>query len=176
MVVVYIVALIVGLLLGVAIMLFGIERPSTAGAATPSQGGAREFLPLIAGFAVAFGVAGYSLLKFFAPRGAALGALVIGIVAAGLVRWLVAKSASMSVEHDIDDERYVLQGHVARVIASIVPGNEGRISFEVGKEHRTLRARSLDDASVEVGTEVVIERIEGDLAYVESWLQVEQRL
>jgi membrane protein implicated in regulation of membrane protease activity len=39
-----------------------------------------------------------------------------------------------------------------------------------------LRARSLDDASVDEGTEVVIERIEGDLAYVEPWVQVEERL
>ena len=82
----------------------------------------------------------------------------------------------MTVEHDIDDERYVLQGHVARVVSSINSGSEGRITFDVGAEHRTLRARSLDDAAVDEGTEVIIERIEGDLAFVEPWIQVEQRL
>jgi membrane protein implicated in regulation of membrane protease activity len=82
----------------------------------------------------------------------------------------------MPVEHDVDDERYVLQGHVAQVVSSIEAGSEGVISFEYGDERRTLRARSLDDVSVAEGTEVVIERIEGDLAFVEPWLQVEQRL
>jgi len=70
----------------------------------------------------------------------------------------------------------LLQGHVARVVTSIAAGHEGRISFDYGSERRTLRARSLDDVAVDEGTEVVIERIEGDLAYVEPWLQVEQRL
>jgi len=108
--------------------------------------------------------------------GALVSALLIGIAVGLVTHWLVAKSASMTVEHDIDDERYVLQGHVARVVSSINAGSEGRISFDVGSEQRTLRARSLDDTFVDEGTEVIIERIEGDLAYVEPWLQVEQRL
>jgi membrane protein implicated in regulation of membrane protease activity len=103
-------------------------------------------------------------------------ALLIGTAAGLLTRWVVAKSASMTVEHDVDDERYVLQGHVARVVSTINAGSEGRISFDIGAEQRTLRARSLDDTLVDAGTEVIIERIEGDLAYVEPWLQVEQRL
>jgi membrane protein implicated in regulation of membrane protease activity len=172
---VYIIALIVGLLLGVAIMLFGIER-APARAAVPAEAAVRHALPFAAAFAVVFGVAGYSLLKFTTPGRTIVLALLIGLAAALLTRWIVAKSAAMPVEHDVDDERYVLQGHVARVVASIGAGAEGRISFEVGTEHRTLRARSLDDASVETGTEVVIERVEGDLAYVEPWVQVEQRL
>ena len=176
MVAVFIIALIAGLLMGVAIMLYGIERPRAVGAAAPARSSARHALPIAAAFALAFGVAGYSLFKFFAAVGALVGALAIGLVVAILTRWGVARSEAMPVEHDIDDERYVLQGHVARVVSSIVAGSEGRISFDIGHEHRTLRARSLDDAPVEAGTEVVIERIEGDLAYVEPWLQVEQRL
>jgi membrane protein implicated in regulation of membrane protease activity len=109
-------------------------------------------------------------------KGAFIAASAIGLAATLLTRWLVAKSEAMPVEHDVDDERYVLQGHVAEVVSSITPASEGLISFEYGNERRTLRARSLDDASVNVGTEVVIERIEGDVAYVEPWLQVEQRL
>lgn len=176
MIAVFIIALIAGLLMGVAIMLYGVERPRVAGSEVAAPSGVRHSLPFAATFAVTFGVAGYSLLKFLAAGPAAIGAAVIGLVAALLMRWLVAKSAAMPVEHDVDDERYVLQGHVARVVSSIVPGGEGQISFDLGSEHRTLRARSVDESSVDVGTEVVIERIEGDLAYVESWLQVEQRL
>jgi membrane protein implicated in regulation of membrane protease activity len=156
-------------------MLFGIERRPSARPAA-SVGPARNWLPLAAAFAVCFGVAGYSLSRVLSVAGALVASLVIGVAGGLLTRWLVAKSESMPVEHDIDDERYVLQGHVARVISLIAAGSEGRISFEYGEEHRTLRARSLDDLSVAEGTEVVIERIEGDLAYVEPWLQVEQRL
>ena len=172
---VYLGAFILGLLLAVAIMLFGIERRPTSALAS-SESAMRTWLPLVAAFAVGFGAGGYSLSRVLSAGGAFLAAIAIGLAASFLTRWLVAKSASMPVEHDIDDERYVLQGHVARVVASINSGSEGRIAFDVGSEQRTLRARSLDDGSVDEGTEVIIERIEGDLAYVEPWLQVEQRL
>jgi hypothetical protein len=48
--------------------------------------------------------------------------------------------------------------------------------FEIESEQRRLPARALDDVAVVEGTEVVIERIEDGIAYVEPWLQVEQRL
>jgi len=175
MTVVYIGAFIVGLLIAVGIMLFGIERKPRSGSGSTTRR-ARNWLPLFAAFAAAFGVAGYSLSKVLPGSGAFVAGLLMGAVVASLAAWLVAKSASMPIEHDVDDERYVLQGHVARVVASIQAGHEGQISFDYGDERRTLRARSLDDVSVDVGTEVVIERIEGDLAFVEPWLQVEQRL
>jgi membrane protein implicated in regulation of membrane protease activity len=133
-------------------------------------------LPLLRAFGASFGIAGYGLSRVLSGLGAFIAALAIGLAATLLTRWLVAKSEAMPVEHDVDDERYVLQGHVAEVVSSIEPGSEGLISFEYSNQRRTLRARSLDGASVNVGTEVVIERIEGDIAYVEPWLQVEQRL
>ena len=172
---VYIACFIAGLLIGVAIMLFGIERKPSIDASS-SGDGLRSWLPLFASFAVAFGVAGYSLSRVVSAGASLAWALVVGAAAAFLMRWIVAKSAAMPVEHDVDDPRYVLQGHVAQVTSSIKAGAEGRISFDYGNERRTLRARSLDDVAVDEGTEVVIERIEGDLAYVEPWLQVEQRL
>lgn len=172
----YIASFIAGLLISVAIMLFGIERRAGAGGAVAGGVSLRQWIPLAAAFFIGFGVAGYSFSRALSAAGALVASLAVGAVTAGLVRWLVTKSASMPVEHDVDDERYVLQGHVARVVASIGSGQEGRISFDYGSERRTLRARSLDDVAVEEGTEVVIERIEGDLAYVEPWLQVEQRL
>lgn len=175
MIVVYIGVFIAGLLIAVGIMLFGIEHKPSARPDQPAVA-ARSWLPLLAAFAIGFGVAGYSLSKVFPGFGALVAGLLTGVVVAALTAWLVAKSATMPVEHDVDDERYVLQGHVARVVASIQSGREGQISFHYGEEERVLRARSLDDASVDVGAEVVIERIEGDLAYVEPWLQVEQRL
>ncbi|MFL5614289.1 MAG: NfeD family protein [Gemmatimonadaceae bacterium] len=171
----YIGAFIAGLLAGVAIMLYGIERRPAPGTA-PAPKTARHWLPLVGAFAACFGIAGYGLSRVLSALGALIAAVAIGAAATLLTWWLVAKSEAMPVEHDIDDERYVLQGHVAEVVSAISPGSEGLISFEYSNERRTLRARSLDDTPVSAGTEVVIERIEGDVAYVEPWLQVEQRL
>jgi membrane protein implicated in regulation of membrane protease activity len=171
----YIGAFIAGLFAGVAIMLYGIERRPAAGTA-PAPSAPRHWLPIAGAFAAGFGIAGYGFSRVLAARGALIAAIATGLAATAFTRWLVAKSEAMPVEHDVDDERYVLQGHVAEVVSSISPGSEGLISFEYSNERRTLRARSLDDTAVSAGTEVVIERIEGDVAYVEPWLQVEQRL
>ena len=175
MTVLYLSAFIGGLLLAVGVMLFGIEKRArlSTDAATAAL---RVYLPLLAAFAAGFGVAGYLAGRVTAAGTAFLIAVVAGVLAALLMRWIVAKSAAMVPEHDTDDERYVLQGHIADVVAPIAPGAAGEISFEFGGARRSLRALSVDDASVAAGTEVVIERIEGDLAYVEPWVHVERRL
>jgi hypothetical protein len=74
------------------------------------------------------------------------------------------------------DPRYVLQGHIAQVVAPIAQGGEGTVGFSVGETRRVVRARAVDDGALAEGTEVVIERLEDDLAYVEAWSQVEKRL
>src|SRR6185369_5117829 len=103
-------------------------------------------------------------------------ALVAGGVAAIIGVRLVGRWSTIVPEHDVDDPRYVLQGHPAQVVQSISPTEAGEILFEVESEQRRLPALALDDVAVGVGTEVVIERIENGIAYVEPWLQVEQRL
>jgi NfeD-like partner-binding protein len=171
--VVFLIALIVGLLLGVRVMLFGIEWRARGDSLSSDDARAAE--PPIAGFAMGFGLAGYLTSRFASPSGALIAAVIVGLLAMAAFRWLVIKSARAAAL-DVEDERFVLQGHVARVISSIAAGSEGRISFETGDGRRVLRARSLDDGAVSEGTEVVIERIEDDLAFVEPWVQVEQRL
>jgi membrane protein implicated in regulation of membrane protease activity len=98
--------------------------------------------------------------------------LALSFIAARLVRrwWTVTP------EHDVDDERYILQGHLARVTKPIREGVDGEVEFDIGVEHRVLAARSFDDGALPAGTEVVIERIENDIAYVEAWMEVEKRL
>jgi hypothetical protein len=39
-----------------------------------------------------------------------------------------------------------------------------------------VRARSWDGAPIDAGADVAIERVEGGVAYVERWAQVEARL
>jgi membrane protein implicated in regulation of membrane protease activity len=170
---VYLGSFIAGLFIGVGIMLFGIERRAADAASRPML---RLWIPLVAAFAAGSGIAGYLTSRTLAAPATFATAVGVGIVSAGLMRWIIARSAAMVPEHDIEDERYVLQGHIARVVAAIDAGGEGKIGFEVGGMHRTFRARGLDDAAVDAGTEVVIERIDGDVAYVEPWVFVERRL
>ena len=84
-----------------------------------------------------------------------------------------------------DDPRYRFQGHVARVTSPIEgSAGAGRIVFEFDGRRYDLAARWSPEAdlaggrlaSAAVDSEVVIEYIDGDVAYVEPWAVVEQRL
>jgi len=176
MTVLFLACFIAGLLLAVRIMIYGVERPREA---HPS--GERSFRlspALVATSSVVFGAAGYALTKG-GVGGMALRvvlAAALGLLAAGVAARLVRRWWMVTPEHDVDDERYILQGHLARVTKPIQLGVEGEVSFEFANDHRVLRARNLDSEALAIGTDVVIERIEGDLAYVESWAEVEKRL
>jgi membrane protein implicated in regulation of membrane protease activity len=174
MTVVFLVCFIGGLLLAVRVMLFGVERTVVA----PGEHGRsiRFSLPLVSTFAVVFGIVGYLVSRSGSRLVATLVAIVIGAAASVLSGRMVARWATIPPEHDDDDERYVLQGHPARATAPIALGREGEITYDTGRGQRLVRARLVGDNPIDTGTEVVIERIEDDVAYVESWLQVEKRL
>jgi membrane protein implicated in regulation of membrane protease activity len=101
---------------------------------------------------------------------------IVAAVAAVVTAHLVRKWWAVTPEHEVDDERYLLQGHLARVTKSIGGGVDGEVTFEIGGQQRVLPARSIDDTSLAAGTDVVIERIENDVVYVEAWAEVEKRL
>lgn len=178
----FVVVLIVGLLAAVRVMFFGIERPGrSAHAASGGTSGSaprpRISYAAVATFAMVLGMVGYLLLRNGATASFAfVVSAVSGLAAAALAAWGAAAWARVVPEHDVEDPRYVLQGHLARVTAPIAADHEGEITFEVGTERHTVRARVIDDSSVAVGAEVVIERIDDEVAYVEPWQQVEKRL
>ena len=93
-----------------------------------------------------------------------------------MVTRVAIATARVQPEHDPEDPRYVLQGHVAMVTSAIPAGGEGSIAIEEGGQSRSLRARTIDDSGVAVGQEVCIERVDDDVAYVEPWAAVEARL
>lgn len=168
-----------GLLLGVRAMLFGVERQVPLGSAPPPSPVLRSWTAVLAAFAITFGVAGY-----LATRPGRLGvgegtaaAVVAGALAGAGAMWLVRRAAAFVPEHDPDDPRYVLQGHVATVLQPIAGDAPGEISYLLeGREH-VVPARGLDGASADRGVEVVIERVdESGTAWVEPWQAVEQRL
>jgi membrane protein implicated in regulation of membrane protease activity len=176
MTILYLASFIGGLLLAVRVMISGVERPRE-----DSTDGERSFRmsPATASaFAVVFGSVGYLLSHFGATRPwpAFLTALVAASVAALATARLVSRWWTSVPESDVDDERYVLQGHIARVTKAIHADVDGEVTYEIGSSQHVLRARSFDAGALAVGTDVVIERIEDDVAYVEAWLEVEKRL
>lgn len=174
--VVYLVAFIVGLLLAVRIMIAGVERPRTEHPLGERSFGLAQ--PVVVSFAVIFGVVGYVLARRqWGSTGtqflisAALGVMASLITARAVQRWW-----AVTPEHEVDDERYILQGHLARVTKTIDSGVDGEVAFEWDQQRRVLPARAMDGSVLAAGAEVVIDRIEDDVAYVESWLEVEKRL
>jgi hypothetical protein len=103
-------------------------------------------------------------------------ALALGALWAALVTRLAIAMARVQPEHDPDDPRFVLQGHVAVVSSDIPTDGEGRIVVGEGDAQRTFGARSIDGQAIDAGLEVCIERVEEGVAFVELWALVEARL
>jgi hypothetical protein len=172
---VFLIAFIAGLLLAVRIMFFGAERRRAHAAdAMPL----RRSEPAVSAFLVMFGVAGYLLTRAdrLSPLGGTGAALVLGALWAAVVTRLAVAAARVQPEHDPDDPRYVLQGHVAMVTTTIPPDGEGSIAYGAGGGRRSLRARSIDRQAIGEGSEVCIERVDDGVAVVELWALVEARL
>jgi hypothetical protein len=171
----FLAAFIAGLLLAVRVMFFGAERrrlrPTDAMPLRRSE-------PAIIAFLVMFGVAGYLLTRrgTVSPAAGAGIAALLGLVWAFIVTRIAMATARLQPEHDPDDPRYVLQGHVAVVSAAIPAEGEGAITLAEAGTPRRVRARTIDGSAIAEGEEVCIERIEDEVAYVELWAIVEQRL
>jgi membrane protein implicated in regulation of membrane protease activity len=176
MTILFLASFIGGLLLAVRVMMYGVERPPEANPA-----GERSFRlspALVVAFTTVFGAAGYILNRRAIGTDStrlAIAAL-LGAIAAAATAYFVKRWWKVTPEHDVDDERYVLQGHIARVTKPISADVEGEVTYLLGDERHALAARPFDDVPIAVGTEVVIERIENGIAYVEAWAEVEKRL
>jgi hypothetical protein len=165
--------LLAGLVVGVVAMLGGIDRKARHGAWVKYLN-----LPTAGAAAALFGIVGYPLAQYsslgtaamLAIAGAAAAAAAVGMVAV-IAGWAVP-SAALHVE----DPRYSLQGHPARVSQTISSGHAGEISYEHDGARRTVPAVGLEGAPIGAGTEVVIERIEDGIAYVELWSNIEREL
>ena len=179
-------ALLVGLLLGVYAMIRGVERITPTGpkpAVDPfgrPVGSTRMAFgaPTAAAFFTVFGVVGYLLYRYssLAPIMQATVAGAVALVGMVFAARAVARWASQAAEEDAVDERYLLQGHPARVVTQIPAGGDGEISYVIGGTRYAASAQSVDGSPLPVDTDVVIERVEAGVAYVEPWVQVEQRL
>ena len=183
-----VVAFLCGLLLAVRTMFFGVQRR------LDENHLAHRVWPLGLG---AFLVISGALIYLRAAAGQVTGAWIgtvalVGIAIAGGTWWVVRRSATAPSNDPDDDPRYRFQGHVARVMEPLGPRVDspaGRIAFSFDGKQYEFRARwtpgswdgSRDDenerrAFGKTESEVVIERVEDDVAYVEPWTVVEERL
>ena len=189
----FLVSFLGGLVMLVMFMLFGVERQGRVSAVALQSGDhdawrrflgatqdvrARIGLPGFAAFATLFGMVGYALSRY--SELALLTRLILATLAGGaalaIAIALVAKWAVPSARREEVDERFLLQGHFARVTVPVEPESAGEVVYELGGAHFSTPARSLDGSALERGTEVVIERIEDGCAYVEAWALVEKRI
>jgi hypothetical protein len=165
---------LLGLILAVFAMLHGVERPA-------QRPGRRRFalnVPTVAAFATVFGAVGYPLTVYSSLGWVAVLSIATAAGVAGAIAGLslVAGWAIPGAKAEVVDERYVLQGCIAKVTEVLADGTSGMIAFVDGGVRQTSRAVGLDGVRLELGTEVAIERVEGGVAYVEPWSQVEARL
>ena len=173
--VVFLIAFTGGLVLAVFAMLHGVEylRRNRSRAPSPFFN-----FPAVAAFAVGLGAAGYVLAsRTSLPMwGVVILAVVTGALAttgmiALLAQWALRKGAAPS-----HDEAEAIQGQLAVVTDEIARGGTGAISYEYLGARLQSPARSIGDQILRKGTDVVIDRIEDGIAFVEEWAVVEQRL
>jgi membrane protein implicated in regulation of membrane protease activity len=181
-----ILAFLGGLLLAVRVMFFGVQRRLAEDRLAHSR------WPLaLAAFLVASGATLY--MAATEPRvtaGRLALVVLLGVLAGLCAWWFVQRSAAAPSSDPEDDPRYRFQGHVARVLEPIGSGSDGRVgrvAFEFDGRTHDFRAKWTIESSTQPGSglagsagspgsEVVIERVEDDVAYVEPWTVVEQRL
>jgi hypothetical protein len=180
----FLIALLAGLGLGTYAMIRGVERHDPAQPIADALG--REvrgnriawWLPAAAGALTVFGLVAYLTARLTTLSDFAV--IAIGLVGSGLgavtAHVLVSRWAVPAAAREPEDPRFVLQGHPARVRRPIAPDGVGEVSYEANGRHVVVAARSVDGTAIADRSDVIIERLEGDVAYVELWSRVEERI
>ena len=165
--------LLLGLVLGVVAMIRGIDRHLAR------RGRLSVFnMPTIAALLTAFGAIGSPLARYTTLSSTAvLSIAAAGGLAGGVGMFaLIAGWAVPAAAQDVEDPRFTLQGHLAHVTESIGRDTPGQIAYEHEGARHVTSARGLDGTPIDRGAEVVIERIEDGVAYVELWSKIEREL
>lgn len=181
MITVYLAALFTGLLVGLFAMWHGVEPRSVAfdvyGRELPAAGvGLAQ--PFTAAVLVGLGSVGYLLTGHTALYAwqAALIALGVALTFGWIALSVVTRWAVPAAQRTPEDPRYLLQGVPGCVTTSVDAEDVGELSYEANGHSIRVRARSLDGKPIPAGCDVAIDRLEGDIAYVERWSEVEQRI
>lgn len=189
MVPISLVILTAGLVLGVFAMLYGTERRASSMSGvlpherTTEHDVASEPSPLfnmasIGAYSVGFGLTGYLVARDTTWHIAlqVVVAAMVGAVAMTLQSLLFARWAIPAARADHIDERFLLQGTLGHVVREIPVGGQGVIRYTLDGLEVELPAADMGHGALALGSDVVIDRVEQGVAYVELWALVEQRL
>lgn len=179
--------LLAGLVLGVFAMLYGTERrvrtPVVPHERTSEHDPAAEPSALFNLASLAAFTVGCGLTAYLVARHADLplaAEIVIALVAGGLTlalqSLLIARWAIPSARAEQVDGRYLLQGTIGRMTQASTANASGAMTYTLDGATYEVPAAEMHGAPLPAGTEVVIDRVEDGVAYVESWAVVEQRL
>jgi uncharacterized membrane protein YphA (DoxX/SURF4 family) len=173
----FLAAFIGGLVLAVFAMLHGVEhaRRKRNRARVPSP---FFNLPAVAAFAVGFGAVGYPIASQTRLPAWAIILIAVGggaLAITGMIT-LLARWALRGLSAPLPSEDQEIQGQIAVVTQDISPVGNGEISYEYLGKSELVPARSLGTTVIASGSEVVIDRIENGVAFVEEWAVVERRL
>ena len=125
----------------------------------------------VAAFLAWFGGAGWLLTRFSAVGFAlvALAAVGSGVTGAALVWAFLAKVLMRGGREELDPADYEMIGVLGRVSGTIRPDGLGEILFSQAGVRRSAPARAETGSHLPNGTEVVVMRYEGGVAYVRRW-------
>lgn len=175
--------------MGVFAMLYGTERNVVQSAAVKPHERTSEHnqnaepsallnLATVGAFCVGFGLSGYEMATYSSwPLYVMLiVAALAGGAALAMQSLLIARWAIPSARAEHIDERYLLQGTLGCITQDIAANGEGMMRYALDDSEFELPARDMHNQVVASGTDVVIDRVEQGVAYVELWSLVEQRL
>lgn len=127
-------------------------------------------LQTITAFMAFFGGSGWVLYDSanVGPVIALIVSTVIGVAGGGVVFWFLVK-VLLAGQTEMDPYDSRIEGSVGHVTVPIPEGKIGEIVYSREGARRSEGARSATGAPIARGTEVVIVRYEGGIAYVEPW-------
>lgn len=128
-----------------------------------------------AAFLMWFGAAGY-LLDRFAGWGwamAAIAAAPFGVIGAGLVFWFLARVVWAN-EKPLDPADYDMTGTLGKLSGPLRERGTGEMIFTQQGRRLGVPVRSEAGAALPSGTEVIVTRYEGGIAYVRTWEELQK--
>ena len=158
-----------GLLLSVASLVFGVV--DIGGDAELDGDGDLGLVNVstVLAFVAWFGGVGYLARNGFGALAViSLVLAVAGGVAGAYVIWWLLRRLKRSEQY-LNPKDYELPGTLARVTSGIRVGGVGEIVYEQGGVRQVSAARSLDERAIGRGTEVVVLRTAGGIAFVQPF-------
>lgn len=179
-------AFLAGVALAVYVLVRGVERRGRKSvAALPDDFGRETGIgrialgtPIAASSLIILGAVGYTGVRVGSLSSgiAVLLAMLAVAISAPVVTRLVRRWARRAAIEDAPDPRFALQGLIGRIRRAGTPNDTAEVEYAVNGRLIVAAARSLDHHPLLPGIEVVIDRVEGGIVYVEPWSRVEQRL